>query len=168
MAEGYVRPAEEDIYFICIPCARVRREPKIEYLYVSSLEVRFTCVKCPNKFQHGLLARRIMPNCTPNHRCSACDDTFQRPSELYAHSMGHSGEWEYRCELCLQGFPINSLLEKHRQRRAAVRDLVCTKCFRPFKGKICPSIYTDLSRLNKMFCKDCCNGSDNIIEYVTD
>ncbi|GFY49903.1 hypothetical protein TNIN_436021 [Trichonephila inaurata madagascariensis] len=169
MAEGNVRVAEADIYFTCIPCARLRREsePKIEYLYVSSLEVHFPCAKCPEQFRHGLLARRIDPNGTPTHRCSACDDTFQRPSELFSHSMGHSGEWTHICDFCLQGFYINSLLEKHMQRRAVVRNLTCARCLRPFKGRICPSLYTDLTRLNNVFCGDC-KGSRNIIEYVTD
>ncbi|GFY43910.1 hypothetical protein TNIN_497911 [Trichonephila inaurata madagascariensis] len=167
MAERNVSPVEKNVYYICIPCARVSREPRTEFLYVSSLEFPFTCEICEQQFQHGLLAKRINPNNAPTHRCSACDETFQRPSELFSHSMGHSGDWEYRCEYCYLGFYSDSYREIHLIQRSLIRDLTCVRCLRPFLGKSCPNVYSDLVRLNKIFCGDCCIGSKNIIEYVT-
>ncbi|GFW62166.1 hypothetical protein TNCV_1685971 [Trichonephila clavipes] len=169
MAERNDSPVEGEIFYFCFPCVRVRRRTntKIEFKYVSSDEPSFTCRRCQQSCQYALEAKKVPPRHKSSHRCGDCNVKFRRPSDLFNHSYGHSGDWPIRCTICYEGFAMNSCLERHQLRRAQPKDLKCRLCRREFEGRICPRTFTDLKRLNQIFCRNCTNVEiPSIIEYV--
>ncbi|GFY62454.1 hypothetical protein TNIN_135001 [Trichonephila inaurata madagascariensis] len=169
MAERNDSPVEGELFYICFPCVRVRRlGTKIEFVYVSSEESTFTCRRCQRSCKFVLQAVKVPPHHRLSHLCSECNQRFSTPSDLFNHSYGHSGDWPFRCRLCYEGFAMNSEFERHVARRETVRNLRCNECCREFKAKICPRTYTDMRRLQHLYCRNCCNVENrDIIEYVS-
>ncbi|GFR05052.1 hypothetical protein TNCT_464041 [Trichonephila clavata] len=111
MAQRNLSPSERELFYNCLSCARARKETKIEFTFVSSEEPSFSFKKCRQSFQHGFQVKKINSNHTPCHRCEECNETFPSRRMLIYHSYGHSGDWPFRCLICLQGFATNSVLE---------------------------------------------------------
>ncbi|GFY24377.1 hypothetical protein TNCV_1014251 [Trichonephila clavipes] len=162
MAEGNVHPPEGEISYICSSCKTESEDIASNFTYFISLELCFTCTHCGEEFQTGFKREKLNSSDKPSHRCEECGMTFRAPCDLLYHSFDHSGEWPHRCVYCGTGFAIPSAFNYHMTKRNAIRDICCSKCFKIFRGKICPEL---LRRYCRLYCEKC-SSEQGPVEYI--
>ncbi|GFR24905.1 hypothetical protein TNCT_545001 [Trichonephila clavata] len=160
MAECLQSTSEEEWFYFCISCANIHREPV--FILIVSRYSFLTCIECQETFKTGYKTKKR----TPAHFCIDCKEIFPTPLLLKLHSEEHSGDLPYKCSTCLKVFAVYSAWEWHRKQRDTIQKIDCRKCWRSFKGKVCPGVLCDLNKKHQVHCAVCCIGS-NGIEYVT-
>lgn len=68
------------------------------------------------------------------HNCEACQATFEKKSELFAHVKIH-GKARYPCKLCERSFPRRIRLVEHMFSHKAEPSFFCTLCPSGFKNQ---------------------------------
>ncbi|GFY63164.1 hypothetical protein TNIN_411941 [Trichonephila inaurata madagascariensis] len=149
----------EELFYFCCTCVSIHREPV--FTFFNSETSIFTCTECGLRFQIGYHTTKR----TPAHRCIDCKEMFGTSLLLKLHSEEHFGEGPYKCSACQKVFFTYSAWEWHRKQSDTILELDCRKCWKSFKGKVCPGVHFDLAIKFRVYCAECCMGS-NSIEYV--
>ena len=63
--------------------------------------------------EHSSLKTRGHRSAKYPNRCSTCDKSFKKPSDLLRHVRIHTGEKPFRCDLCSREFTVKSTLDSH-------------------------------------------------------
>ena len=63
--------------------------------------------------------------------CSFCSKTFRSPSDLKSHSVKHTGEKEYQCNICFTSFGYVKVLKRHINSHGDLK-VQCPKCEKKF------------------------------------
>lgn len=83
--------------------------------------------------------------------CNVCGETFHRKQQLKRHSITHTGEYPYRCEICEKG-AVN--LKAHIRHRAShVHN--CTICGRIFKHWSGLVAHRKIAHVREFKCETC-------------
>ena len=64
---------------------------------------------------HRLAAAAAKKEESKRHECVYCGKRFPTPSKLQRHSLIHTGEKPFTCDLCLKGFTQLSHLKNHQK-----------------------------------------------------
>jgi len=64
-----------------------------------------------------------------------CSDTFMQKNSLQIHSMKHTGEKPYHCDICFKKFRFAPYVKKHRMTHTGVKPHQCQLCSSSFNEK---------------------------------
>ncbi|KAG9468603.1 hypothetical protein GDO78_022362 [Eleutherodactylus coqui] len=102
------------------------------------------------------------------YKCSYCEKSFLRSTQLREHERTHTGERPYQCLKCPKSFSRSTQLKDHQRTHTGERPFQCTECGKtfthssnlihhrrthtgekPHKCNMCPKSFSQNSDLNR-------------------
>ncbi|WAR12221.1 ZN236-like protein [Mya arenaria] len=128
----------------------------------------FSCKQCSAQF----FSRGELKEHTKQHfkirtsfsnKCSHCNKTFQKPSQLLRHVRIHTGDRPFKCHVCLKAFNQRGALQLHIIGRHTDR--------KPHRCQFCGTGFDDeaaklLTKRKKYIYDEEPNGTDDVIQQL--
>jgi len=135
-----IKKENEDIggEFKCSFCGKsYSKQQRLDDHMTKHTGEKLKCKYCPKFFDRPGLRRVHEQLHTKPFKCTECDASFGRKSNLIGHQRIHRGERPYICDICGSGFPIQSSLLTHKKQShpEGAKPWFCEFCENRFVSK---------------------------------
>nr|XP_033819087.1 zinc finger protein 391-like isoform X4 [Geotrypetes seraphini] len=122
-------------------------------------EKLFKCSECDKSFKRkSNLQLHEMNRHTGDKpfKCSECDKCFSQKSNLQQHKMAHTGLRPFKCSECDKCFSQKGNLQQHKMAHTGIRPFKCSECDKCFKRKSNLQLHKMIHTRHKPFkCSEC-------------
>ncbi|XP_040282893.1 zinc finger protein 135-like isoform X1 [Bufo bufo] len=149
-----------------LPDVAVQPQPTVAHEEGSQLfTIDWGLPEATDRFPEGLTPSL---NVTKHYKCTYCEKSFLRGTQLREHERTHTGERPYQCLKCPKSFSRSTQLKDHQRTHTGERPFQCTECGKtfthssnlihhrrthtgekPHKCNMCPKSFSQNSDLNR-------------------
>merc|ERR1712083_899318 len=90
-----------------------KKKEMIEGVLKKLVEFRkyYETTQCEEKYGNGHGQQEV-----PSYQCDVCNEAFLRNSDLVIHRRVHSGERQFKCNVCGKSFHDKKKFKKHQKK----------------------------------------------------